>query len=70
MKSNFVICINNEGYEVSLEKGKVYQAKEDLTAKDREFIRIVDESGEDYLYPQEYFVLIHLPKEAQEALVA
>ena len=70
MKSNFVICINNEGYEVSLEKGKVYQAKEDLTAKDREFIRIVDESGDDYLYPEEYFVSIHLPKEAEEALVA
>ena len=70
MQSNFVICINNEGYEASLEKGKVYQIKVDKTAEKRNFIRIVDESEDDYLYPKDLFVTINLPKEAEKALVA
>lgn len=70
MQPNFVICINNEGYEASLEKGKVYQLKVDKTAEKREFLRIIDESEEDYLYPKELFVTITLPKEAEKALVA
>ena len=70
MESNFVICIQNEGYEVSLEKGKVYQIKEYKRADKKKYIRIIDESGEDYLFPKEYFVSIHLPKAAQKALVA
>lgn len=67
---NFVICINNQGYEASLEKGKVYRLMDDAQSKERGFVRIVDESGEDYLYPEEYFVAIDLPKTVQEALVA
>ncbi len=70
MQSNFVICINNEGYEASLEKGKVYQLRNDTTAEKRDFIRVFDESGEDYLFPKELFVAIRLPKEAEKALVA
>jgi hypothetical protein len=70
MPSNFVICISNEGYEASLEKGKVYQLKDDRLSEKRNFIRIIDESGEDYLFPKEYFVAIQLPKAVQEALVA
>jgi len=70
MKSYFVICIQNEGYEVSLEKGKVYQIKEYEKTDRKNYIRIIDESGEDYLFPKEYFVSIRLPKAAQKALVA
>jgi hypothetical protein len=70
MRTYFVICINNEGYEASLEKGKVYQIKEDKMAEKRDFVRIIDESEEDYLYPKELFVTITLPKEAEKALVA
>jgi hypothetical protein len=70
MQSNFVICINNEGYEASLEKGKVYQYVEDTIAEKRDFIRVVDESGEDYLFPKEFFVAIQLPREVEKALVA
>ena len=70
MQSNFVICICNEEYEASLEKGKVYQLKDDRLSEKRNFVRIIDESGEDYLFPKEYFIAIQLPKAVQEALVA
>ena len=70
MEYNFVICIQNKGYEVSLEKGKVYQVKEDTEAEKRKYIRLIDESGEDYLYPEEYFVSIQLPRAAEKALVS
>ncbi len=70
MENNFVICIQNKDYEVSLEKGKVYQVKEDTEAEKRKYLRLIDESGEDYLYPEEYFVSIQLPRAAEKALVA
>ena len=66
---SFLICINNQGYAASLEKGKVYQLIIDKKGQDRGFVRIIDESGEDYLYPEEYFMTIDLPKRIQEALV-
>lgn len=70
MKKHFVICINNKGYEASLEKGKVYRVIEDENASRHDLIRIVDESGEDYLFPADLFVPITLPKAAQQALTA
>ena len=70
MELKFVICINNKGYEVSLERGKVYRVLDDEKASQHNLIRVVDESGEDYLFPKEYFVSIKLPKAAEEALVA
>lgn len=69
MEANFVICINNKGYEVSLERGKVYRVLDDEKASQHNLIRVVDESGEDYLFPNEYFVPIKLPEAAEEALV-
>jgi len=66
----FVICINNKGYEVSLERGKVYRLLDDEKASQHNLIRVIDESGEDYLFPNEYFVPIKLPKAAEMALVA
>lgn len=70
MDKKFVICINNKGYEVSLERGKVYRVLEDEKGSHHNLIRVVDESGEDYLFPNKYFVPIKLPKEAEAALVA
>ena len=51
------ICIKNESYLVSLEVGKAYRVIADLAATTSQQMRIVDESGEDYLYPEEYFVV-------------
>jgi hypothetical protein len=70
MVKKFVICINNKGHEVSLEKGKVYHVVEDESAAQNNLIRIIDESGEDYLFQSDCFVPIKLPKVVQEALVA
>jgi hypothetical protein len=57
----FVVCINNEGYPASLEQHKIYQAIADLDAERHGDIRVIDESGEDYLYPATWFVAIELP---------
>ena len=65
-----LICVNNDGYPASLEKGKVYRVVPDPRAAAKGTVRIVDESGEDYLYPSERFVAIELPKDAVDALLA
>ena len=57
-----VVCINNEGYSVSLERRKLYVTMPDTEATKREQLRVIDESGEDYLYPQEFFVAVELPQ--------
>ena len=64
-KDQFAICVNNDGYPVSLELRKVYQVIPDEVAGMRGFIRIVDESGDSYLYPQDSFVPIDVPQSAQ-----
>jgi hypothetical protein len=64
--SNFVLCIQNEGYPASLELRKVYQSLSDSAAAARGFLRVIDESGEDYLYPARFFVPIQVPQEAAE----
>lgn len=53
--TNFVICINNAEYPAALELRKIYQVIPDEVARDNNLIRIIDESGEDYLYPNAYF---------------
>jgi hypothetical protein len=63
----YAICIENRDSE-DLEKRKVYQVLRDEDAEGEGYLRVVDESGEDYLYPQSYFVLISLPQEAEKAL--
>lgn len=65
---HFAICIYNEGYEVSLEKRKLYEVLADSDATRHHQIRIIDESGEDYLYPQDYFIKITLPQAIERAL--
>ena len=66
----FVICVSNDGYKASLEVRKIYAAIPDAEAEAHDCLRIVDESGEDYLYPAGYFVAIDLPHAAKLALVA
>lgn len=51
----FVVCLKNKGYEVSLEPRKTYQVVPDLDATKHRQLRVIDESGEDYLYPEDYF---------------
>ena len=60
----FMLCVKNDDYPASLEVRKIYRMIPDDKAATRHFVRIVDESGEDYLYPETYFVAIELPKAA------
>jgi hypothetical protein len=64
-----VICLDNSGYEVSLERRKIYVAIPDARAEKSQQIRVIDESGEDYLYPREYFVAIALPQPIRKAVL-
>ncbi len=61
----FAICVSNDGYPASLELRKVYRVVPDRIAASRHFIRVVDESGEDYLYPAAFFGPIEVPRAAQ-----
>ena len=58
--TGFVICLNNEDYSASLELHKIYAVQEALSNDPTGYLRIVDESGEDYLYPEEWFESVHL----------
>ena len=66
----FAICVQNEGYLASLELWKVYQVLPDRRAAKDQLVRIIDESGEDYLYDQNWFVPIKLPQAAKQAMLA
>ena len=66
----FVICVNNQGYSASLEKRKIYVALQDPTAEKHGQLRIIDESGEDYLYPKTFFRAIALPQSIKRAVLA
>jgi hypothetical protein len=71
MKRNelrFVVCVKNKSYAASLELRKLYQVVADETAAKVHQIRVIDESGEDYLYPEEYFVPVQLPQSAEKAI--
>ena len=68
MKKHFVLCIDNGGYPESLEKRKFYEVIDDSEAFKEGLIRIVDESGEDYLYAKDMFVDIVLPQQLEKAL--
>jgi len=69
-EKRFVICIRNEGYEVSLERRKVYEVIPDPASGRHHLLRVIDESGEDYLYPEDFFLPIGLPKPVEKALVS
>ena len=59
-RSRFLLCVRNDGSD-DLEPRKVYQVLPDPGAVREGFVRVIDESGEDYLYPAEYFVPVRLP---------
>jgi len=65
-----VVCIDNRGYRASLEKRKIYVALRDAAAEKHGLVRIVDESGEDYLYPKAFFRTIALPQSVKRAVLA
>jgi hypothetical protein len=68
-EKNFVVCVSNKGYPASLELRKLYQVIPDEKASKLGQIRVVDESGQDYLYPEEYFAPVQLPQATEKALL-
>jgi hypothetical protein len=64
-----VICLDNSGYDVSLERRKIYVVVPDAEASRRGLIRVVDQSGDDYLYPTERFVEVELPLATRRAVM-
>jgi hypothetical protein len=68
-KRQLVICVENSGYEVSLERRKIYEAIPDSPSAKRGLLRIIDESGEDYLYPESMFVAAALPAAIRRAVL-
>jgi len=68
-EGRFVLCIRNKDYPASLELRKVYQVLSDERASKHHQLRVIDESGEDYLYPEEYFIPIKLPQAAEKAVL-
>lgn len=65
----FAVCIGNEDYEASLELHKIYRVIPDADAEVDGDIRVIDESGEDYLYPSDWFVFIELPRSLERSLL-
>jgi hypothetical protein len=68
--TQLVVCIDNKDYPTSLEKRKIYVALRDAGAEKHGLLRIVDESGEDYLYPKRSFRSIALPQAVKKAVLA
>ncbi len=66
---HFVVCINNEGYKASLEVGKLYRMIPDAAAASHGYVRVVDESGEDYGYAAERFFPLDVPQALADALL-
>jgi hypothetical protein len=65
----FAVCVDNTDYPAALELRKIYRAVPDASAAARRLIRIIDESGEDYLYPQQCFIPLELPQILEEVLL-
>ena len=68
--TKFAICIKNDDYPASLQLWKVYRVLPDEKGARRKMLRVIDESGEDYLFSDRYFVLVDLPIAARSALLA
>jgi len=65
-----VVCVDNDGYPASLEKRKIYVALRDQAAEKHGMLRVIDESGDGYLYPKDFFRLIALPQPVKKAVLA
>ena len=68
-KAEFAVCVKNRDHAASLELRKIYQVLPDDKGAAEGMVRVIDESGEDYLYPEDYFVSLPLPKPVQRALL-
>ena len=68
MSNRFVICIRNDDYAASLELRKLYECVEDPHAAASGQVRIIDESGEDYLYPEDFFIAVDLPGDVAQTV--
>jgi hypothetical protein len=64
----FAVCVSNQDYPASLELRKLYRVLDDRFACQHDLIRVIDESGDDYLYPTSYFVAVDLPKSVRRRL--
>lgn len=69
MKSkHFAVCIRNQDHEESLDLRKIYEVLDDAEAEQHNMLRVIDEEGEDYLYPANWFLSIDLPQNIEEAI--
>ena len=66
--SGFAVCVDAGGYAGALEERKIYPVRDDSAAESEGLVRVVDESGDDYLYPARMFERVKLPVELQRAL--
>ena len=69
-RRHFAVCVRNEGYEVSLELRKIYEVLPDQVAGRHRQVRVIDESGEDYLFPASWFAALELPTPTKRAVLA
>lgn len=69
-ENHYAVCVNNKGYEASLEAGKLYRVIPDEEAASHGYIRVIDESGEDYGYSVDRFFPLEVPQALQQALAA
>jgi hypothetical protein len=70
ISKQLVVCVSNDGYSASLEKRKLYVMLRDLPAEKDGLLRIVDESGDDYLYPKALFRSVELPESIKKAVLS
>jgi len=69
MRKHFALCLDNTDYKVSLIPGKVYRVIPDQKAEGDDLVRIIDESGEDYLYHNSHFAFVDFPKSVEKKLI-
>jgi hypothetical protein len=70
LSKQFVVCVRNDGYSASLEKRKIFVMLRDPVAEKHGQLRVIDESGDDYLYPKTFFRSIALPQSLKKAVLA
>ncbi len=68
--NRLVVCVNNDSYSASLERRKIYVALRDVGTEKHGLLRVIDESGDDYLYPKAFFRAIALPSAVKKAVLA
>ncbi len=66
--AHFAVCVRNDSYPASLELRKLYPVLEDAFGAEHGMIRVIDESGEGYLFPESYFVRVELPRTVERVL--